>query len=317
MNLVGTYAGLVENVKDPEKLGRIKVRVPHVYGIVGGAYGAITTDNIPWAHPAGMPAGGSHLSGGMSWLPEVGDQVLVRFLDGEPEKPVWEWFMQTKSQAGKLNLHQYDALTGKPKRSALMRYGHLAEWNDNGLIFTTSKGYRLVLTDASATGNDGDIMLSSQAGNYVEIDDEVNTITVNSIEDFHLNVQSQFLALVDSMSIHTLSGDFSLACGNNISATAVGNVDITSSGTTSVKSNASMGLQAGGIMGLKYELLRLGLAEEPFVKGNVLAAFLGSLLVWLSTHTHAGVTSGEAITAIPTTPAPTLTEVRSTTIFGE
>jgi hypothetical protein len=106
--LFGTYGGIVENVKDPEKLGRVKVRVPHIYGASGSSTGYIGTNNIPWALPAGMPAGGSPASGGFSHLPDVGDHVWVRFLDGEPEKPIWEWGMQTINDAKGLKLHQYN-----------------------------------------------------------------------------------------------------------------------------------------------------------------------------------------------------------------
>src|SRR3546814_4627799 len=41
-------------------------------------------------------------------LPEPGDHVWVRFLDGQPEKPIWEWGMQTITDAKNLNLHHYE-----------------------------------------------------------------------------------------------------------------------------------------------------------------------------------------------------------------
>ena len=80
--LFGTYLGFVEEVRDPDKLGRIKARVPSAYGFSSGPGGSIGTEDIPWAIPAGLAAGGSDASGGISWLPEPGDQVFVRFLDG-------------------------------------------------------------------------------------------------------------------------------------------------------------------------------------------------------------------------------------------
>ena len=94
-----TYAGTVESNLDPLKLGRLKVRVPHVYGTTASGVGYIGVNDLPWALPAGMAAGGSANSGGFSQLPEKGDHVWVRFLDGEPEKPVWEWGMQTMDDA--------------------------------------------------------------------------------------------------------------------------------------------------------------------------------------------------------------------------
>ncbi len=221
--LLGTYAGLVEENKDSEKLGRLKVRVPHVYGAVGSTFGAISTDNLPWALPSGLPNGLTQQSGGADWLPQIGDQVLVRFLDGEPEKPVWEWFMQTQQSAQDFKLHAYETgqsgSVGPPKRGAWVRYGHTVEWNSDGLILTTSKGYRILLTDASQAGNDGDITIETQAGQFLEFDDSVNTVTLNVNEDYQINVVNQMLALCDSISMQTQSNEIELISGSFMSVT--------------------------------------------------------------------------------------------------
>lgn len=233
MNLLGTYAGLVEDNKDPERLGRLKVRIPHVYGAVGGVFGAISTENLPWALPAGLPNGLSQQSGGFDWLPEIGDQVLVRFLDGEPEKPVYEWFMQTQPAAQTFKLHQYKDVAGaavgtgggKPKRGALVRYGHTVEWNTDGLIETTSRGYRLLLTDASAAGNDGDITLATAAGQFLEFDDGLNQCLLNVNLDWQINVGSQMIAICNSISLQTMAEEIELISGSLVSVESVGNLE--------------------------------------------------------------------------------------------
>jgi hypothetical protein len=233
MSLLGTYAGLVEDNKDPEKLGRLKVRVPHVYGAVGGVFGAISTENLPWSMPSGLPNGLSQNSGGFDWLPEVGDQVLVRFLDGEPEKPVYEWFMQTQKAAETFKLHQYKDATGaipgsgggKPKRGAMVRYGHTVEWNADGLILTTSKGYRLLLTDASRAGNDGDIQLASAMGQYLEFDDLLNQCNLNVNLDWQINVGNQIYSLSDSVSINTMSNEIEMVSGSYMSIDTLDNLE--------------------------------------------------------------------------------------------
>jgi phage baseplate assembly protein gpV len=231
MDLRGAFGGIVEDNKDPEKLGRLKVRVPHVYGAVGGVFGAVTTDDLPWALPTGLPNGLTQQSGGADWLPEIGDQVLVLFLDNEPEKPVWQWFMQTQQAVDDFPLHTYEAnkdgSVGKPKRGAWVRYGHTAEWNTDGLIFTTSKGYRLLLTDASSAGNDGDISLATQAGQFFEFDDSTGDSTLNVNNDWNINVGSQILAIADSFSLTTLTDEIEMISGTDTTIETTQDFDVT------------------------------------------------------------------------------------------
>ncbi len=77
----GKYRGLVsavEDVKSPDtqNLGRIKAKVPEVYGNMVS----------PWALPAVPFAGKNH---GLVVLPEVGDGVWIEFEAGDISRPVW------------------------------------------------------------------------------------------------------------------------------------------------------------------------------------------------------------------------------------
>src|SRR5229473_1921933 len=62
------------NVKDPQKLGRVKVCFPRLSGMPESDWARVV-------QPAGGPGRGFY------WLPEVSDEVLVAFEMGQPNRP--------------------------------------------------------------------------------------------------------------------------------------------------------------------------------------------------------------------------------------
>ena len=72
----GKYRGLVSNVDDPLKIGRVMALVPEVYGDLAS----------PWALPAVPFAGSQH---GLVLLPEVNDGVWIEFEAGDISRPIW------------------------------------------------------------------------------------------------------------------------------------------------------------------------------------------------------------------------------------
>jgi len=73
-NIFGVEIGIVTNVKDPDKLGRVKVCFPRLPG----------KPESSWARVV-QPAGGD--GRGFYWLPHVNDEVLVAFERGQANKP--------------------------------------------------------------------------------------------------------------------------------------------------------------------------------------------------------------------------------------
>jgi uncharacterized protein involved in type VI secretion and phage assembly len=72
--MFGVEIAIVDDVKDPDKQGRVKVNFPR-----------LNQAKSDWA-PVMQPAGGS--SRGFYWVPHVGDSVLVAFMRGESSHPV-------------------------------------------------------------------------------------------------------------------------------------------------------------------------------------------------------------------------------------
>jgi hypothetical protein len=307
MSYLGTYCGIVENVSDPLKLGRVKVRVPHVYGANAASGGVIGTNDLPWAMPAGMPAGGGPGSGGFSHLPSKGDHVYVRFLDGEPEKPIWEWGMQTQPDAKALPLHQYEVkgkTVGNPKRAAWTRYGHTFELNADGVIVTSSQGYRATFTNGDPATPTGAIQIVTPLGNMLEIDDEGGSWTAYSVEDLYLNVGDTITAQARAIDF-TMAESAVVNVGTTLDATVLGDISI----------------QTLAELQLSFVTMKMGLGTQPFVLGTQLVLFLESLLVYLTTHIHGNGNNGSPTTPPIIPPAgvvqPEPSTLISTTIFGQ
>ena len=199
MRWPGIYSGTVVDNADGLKRGRVRVNVPVVFGPVPD--GNVAVADLPWALPAGLPAGQTDNSGGMMWIPAVNDRVFVMFLDGEPEKPVWIWGMAdtdatstffdyaasnttapestpdvaTQVSGGNSDsvLPSGTASAGAPKPLVRLKYYKQdIEFSPFGLIFATSGGYGLVLTDSSPNQYDGSITLYTPLQGFIDLTDD-------------------------------------------------------------------------------------------------------------------------------------------------
>ncbi|MGK0362222.1 MAG: hypothetical protein ACI9U2_004542, partial [Bradymonadia bacterium] len=73
----GVVIGIVTNIKDPNEVGRVKVRFPWMDG-------ADDPVESHWARLCGWYAGNSR---GTLFVPEIGDEVLIAFEGGDPNHP--------------------------------------------------------------------------------------------------------------------------------------------------------------------------------------------------------------------------------------
>lgn len=338
--MTGPYIGVVVSNADPAKLGRIKVSVPHIYGVLVDEIQPIGVNDLPWAIPAGLPAGGTQLSGGVDWLPDPGDQVMVFFFDGEPEKPVWMWMMQTLNQANSFPLHHYSdrSAKGKPDRAALTRFGHTIELNSGSLIESTKSGYQFYMIDGDTGANNGSITLQTPRAQMFEIDDETDSATLNINQDVNFQIGLTWTAMMYDLDFESISGDFKFTIGNNWNTTVAGNQDTEVTGDVALKTFGSVddtiaeswdvtvgetcNIDVQQSMNITFANLNLGAAAtEPFVLGNRLLALFNALLMWLAGHTHSNGNDG-APTGPPITPPqpvimPLLNTITSQTIRGQ
>lgn len=111
------FVGTVEDHEDPEQLGRVKVRVPELYG-------SIPVAHIPWANPA-LPWGGSS-DYGMFYVPIPGSKVRIKLWRGHPWFPEWygvHWFRSEPPEESQITPpHNYVIKTPN---------GHLIDLHDD------------------------------------------------------------------------------------------------------------------------------------------------------------------------------------------
>lgn len=129
------YPGIVYDRKDPDKQGRIKIKIPQVFGNQIYDY---------WAKPKGMFIGDSV---GMFTIPEVDDLVWVSFEAGDVRFPLWEPGYK-KQNSSIEDLYDED---GEPSKVMLRTVsGHI--------MFFDDKNKNIRIADAN--------------GNQIELDDK-------------------------------------------------------------------------------------------------------------------------------------------------
>ncbi|MFG3340748.1 VgrG-related protein [Glycomyces sp. NPDC048151] len=137
----GLTSGVVSDVRDPLKLGRVKVTFPWL------SKDFTTT----WARTA-SPGGGRNR--GLWAVPEVGDEVLVGFADGDMDYPfVLGGLHSNKDSPPKLESPTVDDSSGAiGVRALVSRTGHRLELVDDaskqGILLSTGDGKLLLKLDA-------------------------------------------------------------------------------------------------------------------------------------------------------------------------
>ncbi len=199
--------GVVTNVSDESNLGRVKVKLPWLAG-----------EETDWARIA-TPGGGS--SRGFYWLPEVNDEVLVAFEQGDPRRPYVIGSLWNGQNAPPLG-----------NSAALDASGHVTQ-----RIIKSRSGHTITLDDTEGSGKV--VIADSTNNNLITIDTASNKITVSAAGDLEL----------------TATGNVKLS-GAAISIQAQADCEIKANGNAKV-SGAMTAMEAEGICNIKGALVNL------------------------------------------------------------
>jgi len=281
--IYGVVIGIVTNNKDPDKLGRVKVKFPWLDDTVESWWGRIA-----------YPLNGKER--GFFWVPEVEDEVLIAFEHGDVRFPYVVGGLyngkdkppQTKDIAGKFGGTEYDHGSygttdfnedGKNDiRFIRSRSGHLFIMDDKSgkekvtICDKTGKHRVEIFTDKKKvviTSEDGDIELiagkkiitrcevwehHSRANSELNVDGELK-VTVKKDMTYKSDLNANFKA---SMNVKAEAGmNWEQKAGMNMKGEAGMNLDLKAGMMFTLKGSAMGTVDGGGMLTVKGGLVMI------------------------------------------------------------
>jgi len=198
-------ADVIDN-NDPQGQGRIKVKFK---------WECLTNDVTEWLRVVTPSAGIGDRGNNRGYfaIPEIDDQVMIAFEEGNIARPVVMGSVYHSSSVDS------SPLIKNHLKSIITRSGHLVEFDD----------------DAGTQG----IKITDIHNNIIHIDTKGNNITITALENMTLNCKNMQINVGENMDVQvgqnqsTNAGkDIATTAGNNYSLSAVGDVSETSNNRT-------------------------------------------------------------------------------------
>lgn len=206
-----------------------------------------------WIRTSQPWAGGNW---GAMWIPRIGQEVLVSFLEGDPDRPVITGRVYNADQMPPYTLPDYQTRSTFMSRSS--KGGGASNYNE--LRFEDLKGQEQIFMNAE---KDMDLRVENDSREFIGANRHL-IVTTNQQEqiqaDKHLHVQGNHFEKIDSnMSLQvggnqmeSVTGNLSLSVTGNQSESVTGNVSLAVTGNQDVtnmayamKSNTTIHLNAG------------------------------------------------------------------------
>jgi len=263
MEWVGVWPGTVVSTADPDRRGRVRVRVPQVYGDPESTTEFIPDDRLPWAEPS-FPAHDYHAGF------ERGDGVMVMFYGGSASCPIWIGQFLGQGDAPPEFLSSYGP-DGPQARVVKTANGHTVEmrWveGDSRITVRTEQGQTVELRDT-----DGSINVTATGD--INVNSGGNTNVVGALQGNYT---------FNNYSLSTVASIL-LTAATTLTMTATGLLSITGAGLVLATSGAAILL--GSVAGSKQAV--------------VLASFLAKYDAHTHPDPVSGSTGTPSVTSAPT-----------------
>jgi Rhs element Vgr protein len=200
----GLHIGLVTALEgDPEGEGRIQIRVPAINAEEEGI----------WTRVAAFDAGEER---GAFFMPEIGDEVVLGFLDDDPRHAVMLGMLHSSAKPAFLEPTDDNHEKGLQTRSGIKLL-----FNDDTAVVTleTPNGNQLILSD-----DEGACTLADENGNKIVLNSD--GITIESAKDIQLKASGDLKA--EGVNVE-------LAAQAQMKTSGSSGAELSSSGSTVVK----------------------------------------------------------------------------------
>jgi hypothetical protein len=283
----GLWPGTVVSDEDPDKEGKLRVRVDQFYGAADESEKIEDTD-LPWARPGQFLAGAGS---GTPRTPEVGAGVWVGFWGGSRSKPVWFGGFYG---AGEVPSEFTSAYTPGPKTWLTKTpHDHAIEmrWveSEEEIRIETADGIKIRLQDADALEGPR-ILLETPGGFQIVVDEKTQKIEALTPAGRTLLIddQNQLAKLATIAQVVEM-----LDASGAMNLTATGTMTLTATQLTlavATISVAILSLTATGLLTLTGAGVSIVTTAAAVTIGSVAAATSVVLSTFLLTkydnHTH-------------------------------
>jgi len=218
--IYGVVVGIVRDIKDPEKLGQVKVDFPWLADEAEAVVTAEDEDRAHsyWARIATLMAGNGR---GSYFIPEVGDEVLVAFEYGDLDRPI---------VLGAL----WNADDPPPETMD-------GEGQNNIRAITSRSGHKIILNDSD---DELSITIVDQSGeNSIFIDSANNAMEIKAAGDLSLEAGGNMNLTAKGKITIDAGQDIVAQTKTNLEVKATGNGKMESTGPLEIKSSAPLTVQ--------------------------------------------------------------------------
>lgn len=230
--------GIVTNAKDPEKLGRVKVKLP----TLGTTRDGVDVESF-WARIATLGAGPQR---GVVMMPQVDDEVVVAFESGDLRRPVVLGSLfngKDKPHPDHLKtaadrpVEPRQSPTPGPDSSFVVRSDHL-------MVVETRR-------DQTFKAVQGAIVASSKGDNTTRTDANVSTEAKGNV-----TTQAQ--------------GNVEIKAKGNLTEEATGNAKVSAAGATTISGSTSVTVESAGSMTIRANGVLTIQASQVNITGSLI-----------------------------------------------